>query len=94
MKQQQPPRGAALVMVLTFLVLISALVIALLVTAKDEASSAHSYRSGVNVKQLADSAVGLVTGQILDGTHSVKVPGQTAGRLAWASQPGMIRHVG
>jgi uncharacterized protein (TIGR02600 family) len=78
-------------MVLTFLVLISALVIALLTTAQHEVTSAHSYRSGVNVKQLADSAVGLVTGQILDGTHSVKVLGQTTGRLAWASQPGMIR---
>lgn len=91
MSTRRSSRGVALVLVLVFLVLLSGLVIALLSTAKNESTTAHAYQSSVIAKQLAASAAGLVTGQILDGTRSVKVPGQTGGRLAWASQPGMIR---
>ncbi|MEQ1859296.1 MAG: Verru_Chthon cassette protein A [Chthoniobacteraceae bacterium] len=87
-----PSRGVALVLVLVFLVLLSGLVIALLTTARNESMTAHAYQSSVNARQLAAVATGLVSGQLLDGTHSMKVPGQnTSSRLAWASQPGMIR---
>jgi uncharacterized protein (TIGR02600 family) len=81
----------ALVIVLLFLVLMAVLVIALITTTNNEAISARTYQGSVTVKQLEASAVGLVLGQLADGTHSVKVPGQTTDRLAWASQPGLIR---
>ncbi|MEQ1859294.1 MAG: Verru_Chthon cassette protein A [Chthoniobacteraceae bacterium] len=92
MNARRSSRAVALVLVLVFLVLLSGLVIALLSTAKNESTTAHAYQSSVGARQLAASATGLVTGQLLDGTRSMKVPGQNAsGRLAWASQPGMIR---
>lgn len=76
--------GVALVLVLAFLVLISVLVVAFYSTVTTELSSAKGYASGVNARQLADSATQAVIGQIRDAT--------TKGRtVAWASQPGMIR---
>ncbi len=78
------PAGIALVIVLAFLVLISVLVIAFFSSVTTELTSAKSYAAGTNARQLADSAVQTVMGQIRDAT--------TKGtKLAWASQPGMIR---
>ncbi len=76
--------GVALVIVLAFLVLISVLVIAFFSSVTAEFASAKSFAAGTNARQLADSAVQTVMGQIRDAT--------TRGtREAWASQPGMIR---
>ena len=98
-----PPRtsqeGIALVIVLAFLVLMSALILAFFSTVQTEAQSAKSYGSSVTVKQLVSSATNVVTGQISDGTRSVKNPDTAAAggavpdtdRVVWASQPGMIR---
>jgi uncharacterized protein (TIGR02600 family) len=96
---ERPPRGIALVLVLGFLVLLSALIIAFFTSVQIEMQSAKAYQSSVTVKQLISTATNVVTGQIAEGTRSTKTlraPGTTspvpAGeRLAWASQPGMIR---
>ncbi len=77
----------ALFIVLAILVLVSALVIGFFSSMTTEVKSSRSYASGVSSKQLADSAVQLVIAQITDATK-----GKDGGnRLAWASQPGMIR---
>ena len=82
--RRQTSRGIALVVVLAFLVLISVLIVAFLTSVSTELTSAKSFASGTNARQLADSAVQTVMGQIRDAT--TKDPKQ-----AWASQPGMIR---
>jgi uncharacterized protein (TIGR02600 family) len=76
--------GMALVIVLAFLVLLSVLVIAFLSSVTTELTSAKSYAAGTNARQLADSSVQTVMGQIRDATTK-------GSKLAWASQPGMIR---
>ncbi len=94
MPTQTQIRGVALVIVLAFLVLLSGLIVAFISSIGTESQASKQYQSSLTVKQLATSAANLVTGQINDATRSVKVPGQlpAAGdRLAWASQPGMIR---
>lgn len=78
--------GAALIIVVAFLVLISGLVIAFYSRVGTELSASRSYAEGVNARQLADSAIGVVMGQIREAT--------TVTNGAWASQPGMIRVYG
>jgi uncharacterized protein (TIGR02600 family) len=81
---KNPRRAIALVIVLAFLVLISVMVVAFLSSVSTELTSSKSFASGTNARQLADSAVQAVMGQIRDAT--------TKGtKQAWASQPGMIR---
>ncbi len=87
-------KGIALVIVLAFLVLMSALILAFFSTVQTEAQSAKSYSSSVTVKQLVSSATNVVTGQISDATRSLKNregDASSSDRLVWASQPGMIR---
>ena len=91
--------GIALVLVLSFLVLLSVLIVAFFGSVQTDLQSSKSYEAGTNVKQLVTTATNIVTGQISDATKSVKVPsapGQAStinpgDRLDWASQPGMIR---
>ena len=87
--------GVALVIVLAMLVLITALVMAFFSSVTTDFSSSRAYANGENAKQLADSAVNVVMAQIKDATagfvtDSTGTP-DTSKRLAWASQPGMIR---
>ena len=82
--QPHAQRGIALVLVLAFLVLISVLVIAFFASVTTELTASKSYAAGTNARQLADSAVQTVMGQIRDATTK-------GSKLAWASQPGMIR---
>ncbi|MGB8352830.1 MAG: Verru_Chthon cassette protein A [Chthoniobacteraceae bacterium] len=86
-KNRTRSSGVALVLVLAFLVLITVFIIAFFSSVTTERASSKNYANMVTTKQLADSAVNLVMAQIVDattGTNSVS-------RLAWASQPGMIR---
>jgi uncharacterized protein (TIGR02600 family) len=76
-------RGVALVVVLGMLVLVLVLVVAFLSSVSVELQSAKKYSGGADARALADSAVSLVISQIQDAT--------TNPRLAWASQPGMVR---
>ena len=82
------PGGAALIIVLAFLVLIAALVLAFFTSVSTELTGAKHYASGSDAKQLADSAV-----QEVMGTIKLATSGTTTGSsvVAWASQPGMIR---
>ena len=86
-------RGVALVIVLAFLVLLSTLIIAFFSSVQLEAQSSANYGASVAAKQLVQSALHVAMGQVSDATKSTKVPGSTsaADRIAWASQPGMIR---
>ncbi len=76
--------GAALVLVLAFLVLISGLVLAFFSSVTDEMQTAKTYAAGASTKELADSAVHSVMGAIGEATSR-------GPNVAWASQPGMIR---
>jgi len=91
----KPPSGMALVIVLGFLVLISALIIAFFGSVQTDLQNSKSYEASNTVKQLIVTATNIVTGQIADATKSVKDPKATTlnpgDHLDWASQPGMIR---
>ena len=80
-------RGFALVLVLSFLVLITGLVLAFFSSVTTDSTATRSYTSQVSVNQLADSAVQTVMGQIRTATSR-------GSNIAWASQPGMIRTYG
>jgi len=85
----------ALVIVLAMLVLITALVMAFFSSVTTDFSSSKTYANGESAKQLADSAVNVVMSQIKDATAGFVTDASgtpdTSRRLAWASQPGMIR---
>ena len=81
-------RAVALILVLSFLVLISVLVIAFFSTVALERTTATSSASGVSSRELADSAVQVVLGSIKSAAQSKDASGNN---VAWASQPGMIR---
>src|SRR5580700_4471907 len=57
-------RGVALVLVLSFLVLVTVLVVAFFSSVTTEASGAKSYANEVSTSQLADSAVDTVIATI------------------------------
>ncbi len=74
-------------LVLAFLVVISALVLAFFSSAQTELVAAKSYASGASTRQLADSTVQTVMGLIAEGTARGE-------DVAWTSQPGMIKTYG
>lgn len=88
-------RGVALVLVLSFLVVISGLVIAFFSMVTSEASSAGNAAASASAKALADSAVSFVMGTIVDATQGHDPADASkagpANAWVWASQPGMIR---
>lgn len=101
-KRQFPPssraKGVALIIVLSMLALMTVLVIAFFTSVTTDYSSAKAYSRGESAKQLADSAVNVVMAQIKDATAGFARKDDrpendldTDKRLAWASQPGMIR---
>src|SRR5687768_13928265 len=75
--------GVALVIVLGFLVIISALAVAFFSSVTTELKASRNFASGVTTRQLAESTVQLVMGQIRNATNRQNG--------AWASQPGMIK---
>lgn len=77
-------RGVALVIVLSVIVLLTALIVGFLLRAGVERSSTASYSAKAATRQLADTAVNLVQGQINDATSQ-------GTDKAWASQPGAVR---
>ncbi len=81
--------------VLSLVVLLSALIISFFSSVQNESKSAATYKGSVSVKQLVSTANSMAMGQIADATHSFKDPAAKApaagDRLLWASQPGMIR---
>jgi uncharacterized protein (TIGR02600 family) len=77
--------GAALIIVLSCLVLVTALIIGFLSRAQTERGNSASYRGGMGSRNLADYAVNIVMAQIRAATTG------TNAANAWASQPGAIR---
>lgn len=78
-------RGAALVIVLSALVLVSLLVVAFFSSVSKELQASQSYATGVSAKLYADAAVDLVISQLRAGT------GYDDSSKTWVSQPGLIR---
>lgn len=76
--------GAALVVVLGFIVILVALAVLFLLRTNTERSAAASFAAAVQTEQLADTAASFVQGQIRDATTR-------SGNVAWTSQPGMLR---
>ena len=84
--------GIALVIVLGFLVILSALAIAFFSSVTTELKASRTYASTVTTRQLADTAVNVVMDQIREATTATQLNGTAVG--TWASQPGMIRVYG
>jgi uncharacterized protein (TIGR02600 family) len=82
--QSASRRGVALVIVLGLLVIILGLAVTFLNRTTIERNAAAGFAAASNTRQLADTAVNLVEGQIRDATTQ-------GANVAWASQPGMIR---
>ncbi|MEK0448120.1 MAG: Verru Chthon cassette protein, partial [Verrucomicrobiota bacterium] len=78
--------GVALVIVLSIIVLLSALLVAFMSSVSTESASAKAAVRGIEARQVAESALNLAISQIRDATR-----GDAAKRSAWASQPGLIR---
>ena len=83
--------GVALVLVLGMLVLLSGLLLAFLTTATTERTATQSSSDGASARQIADSTINLVIGQIRDATSATKPNGDINEAMTWASQPGAIR---
>ena len=79
--------GAALVIVMAFLVMILGLAITFLARTSIERKASSSYVAGITTRQLADTAVNIVQTQIRSATT-------LGNNVAWSSQPGMIRTYG
>jgi uncharacterized protein (TIGR02600 family) len=86
-KKSSRKRGIALIFVLGFLALLTIIILGFLGSSLGEFATANNYKSTSEGKRLSDVAVGIVMGQIRQGTSG----GTTT---AWASQPGMIRTYG
>lgn len=82
------PKGVALVIVLSFLVLISMMIVGFFVSVSTQRASTAATANSALTHQLADSSVNVVMAQIVDATKGRDSNNAT---LAWASQPGMIR---
>jgi len=80
-------KGVALVIVLSFLALVTVVVVAFFSNITLDVNAARQADSGARSKQLADTAVNIVMGQIKQATSR-------GGNLVWVSQPGMIRVTG
>ena len=85
-KRFRQRKGVALILVVSFIVLLSALVVGFFSRVTTDLTGARSYAEGISARQLAESAVSVVMGQIRAAT--------TITNGCWASQPGMIRVYG
>jgi uncharacterized protein (TIGR02600 family) len=88
-------RGAALVIVLSFLIIITGLVVAFLSSVTNDATATTAAAAGVTTRGLADSAIQLTIAQIRDATAGFARNANGSlnmdSPVCWASQPGAIR---
>jgi uncharacterized protein (TIGR02600 family) len=82
-KRVRAKSGMALILVLSLLVLLSALIIGYFATIMTERTSSRHYAVTTVTRQLADSALNIIMAQIHDAT--------VRSGTAWSSQPGLIR---
>jgi uncharacterized protein (TIGR02600 family) len=78
--------GVALVIVLSMIVLLSAIMVAFMSRVSNEGRSAKMALQGFEARQAAETAVNLVISQLRSATYDPSQP-----RRGWASQPGAIR---
>lgn len=88
--QVSQERAAALIIVLGAIVLLVTLVIAFLVSSRNELSATSEFVSGQEAAALAETATGLVIAQIREATLS-GIDARGRGTHTWASQPGALR---
>lgn len=81
---RQRRQGFALIIVLSILVLLMVLVVGFISRVGTERSAAAGAQASVSSRQLADTAVNLVQGQI-------QLAATQGSSVAWVSQPGMVR---
>src|SRR4030095_14826725 len=84
----QQERAVALIIVLAMLLLLSGLIVSFMTSVSSERASSGASNNQISTRQLADSTVNLVIGQIRQATtqaEAATVP------TTWASQPGAIR---
>lgn len=79
-----PEHGAALVIVLAFLVLLTGFIVAFFSSVQTNTKASYNYAKNVQTEQLAQSAVSIAMSQIKDATT------QGSG-VTWISQAGLIR---
>ena len=82
--QNSQPAGVALVIVLGFLVLISAIILGFFSSVSTELASSKATATTSSTHQLADSAINVVMAQIVDATKGQDATNSNAS-LAWAS---------
>ena len=78
--------GIALVIVLSMIVLLSAIMVAFMSRVSTEGRAAKIALQGFEARQAAETAVNLVISQLRAGTYDPSNP-----KRAWASQPGALR---
>ena len=83
-------RGAALVIVLSILVLLVTLLIAFMTSSRNDLVATSQYAAGQEAAALAETATSLVMAQIREATVA-GLDAQGRGTHAWASQPGALR---
>lgn len=83
-------RGVALILVLCLIVLLSAMIMAFMSSARNELVATTYYEAGQEAQGLSETAVNIVMAQIREATLS-GITAQGEGRHAWASQPGALR---
>lgn len=85
-------RGVALVIVLSVLVLMSALVVGFMTSVATERSSTRANAGIIGARHLSDTALNLVIAQIREATGGYRPGTRIADEtLTWATQPGVIR---
>ncbi len=90
-------RAVALVLVLSFVVLVSLLVVGFFGSASSARRDTAGYEAATTARQLSELATNIIIGQIFDATRSWEIPAATplvkggGARLTYATQPGMIR---
>ena len=80
--------GAALIIVLAILVIVTGIVVAFLSSISHETAGTAAASTAITTRNLADSAIQLTIAQIRDATDGSDTNGNLTG---WASQPGAIR---
>ncbi len=83
-------RGAALIIVLSIIFLASALVVAFMMSVRNDLTSVVYYKAGKEAFGLGETAPSIVMSQIREATLS-GIDSDGLGTHAWASQPGAIR---
>jgi hypothetical protein len=82
--------GAALIIVLSVLVLLTAVIVMFMTASRNDLSATMQYAAGQEALALSETATNLVMSQIREATLA-GIDSEGAGTHAWASQPGAIR---